>query len=50
MTFSMQDHSCVVIEQEGYIDAINNPEWRQNQIFGPTRPYEWHATYSFSNI
>ncbi|KAJ7682647.1 galactose mutarotase-like protein [Mycena polygramma] len=42
------DHSCVVIEQESYIDAINNPEFKVNQIYGPKRPYTWEATYAFS--
>jgi len=42
------DHSCVVIEQESYIDAINNPEFGINQIYGPNRPYTWEATYAFS--
>ncbi|KAJ7368453.1 galactose mutarotase-like protein [Mycena albidolilacea] len=42
------DHSCVVIEQESYIDAINNPEFKINQIYGPKRPYSWEATYAFS--
>jgi len=45
-----QDHTCLVIEQESVIDAINNPNFGINQINGPTRPYEWSATYSFSTI
>jgi len=44
------DHSCLVIEQESYIDAINNPNFNINQIYGPQRPYEWHSTYHFSTI
>ncbi|EGN93013.1 hypothetical protein SERLA73DRAFT_190141 [Serpula lacrymans var. lacrymans S7.3] len=43
-----QDHSCVVIEQESYIDAINNPEYDANQIYGPGRDYVWESTYVFS--
>ncbi|KIJ70101.1 hypothetical protein HYDPIDRAFT_23244 [Hydnomerulius pinastri MD-312] len=43
-----QDHSCVVIEQESYIDAINNPEYNSNQIYGPGRDYLWEAAYQFS--
>ena len=29
--------SAVAIEQEGYIDAINTPEWGVDQICEPTR-------------
>ena len=25
-------YSSIVVEQQGYIDAINNPEWEQDQI------------------
>ncbi|KAJ7498768.1 galactose mutarotase-like domain-containing protein [Mycena latifolia] len=42
------DHSCVVIEQESWIDGINNPEFPVNQIYGPGRPYDWEASYAFS--
>ncbi|KAF8161157.1 galactose mutarotase-like domain-containing protein [Crassisporium funariophilum] len=42
------DHSCVVIENESVIDAINNPEFGVDQIFGPERPYNWEASYVFS--
>ncbi|TDL30003.1 galactose mutarotase-like protein [Rickenella mellea] len=42
------DHSCLVIEQESWIDAINNPQWGIDQIFGPQRDYEWSASYAFS--
>ncbi|KAJ6515741.1 galactose mutarotase-like protein [Mycena sanguinolenta] len=43
------DHSCVVIEQESYIDGINNPEFPiPPQIYGPLRPYTWDSTYVFS--
>ncbi|KAJ7129517.1 galactose mutarotase-like protein [Mycena epipterygia] len=42
------DHSCLVIEQESYIDAINNPEFGVNQIYGPSRPYNWESSYAFS--
>ncbi|KAG7096790.1 hypothetical protein E1B28_004200 [Marasmius oreades] len=43
-------HSCLVIEQESIIDAINNPEFGVNQIFGPERRYEWEAVYRFSRL
>ncbi|KAJ3716295.1 galactose mutarotase-like protein [Lentinula guzmanii] len=42
------DHSCLVIEQEDYIDGINNPEFDVNQIYGPERPYVWESSYKFS--
>lgn len=44
------DHSCIVIENESVIDAINNPEFRVNQIYGPGRPYNWEASYVFSTL
>lgn len=44
------DHSCVVIENESLIDAINNPEFGVNQIYGPEKPYVWEASYIFSKI
>ncbi|KAJ7283933.1 galactose mutarotase-like protein [Mycena rebaudengoi] len=43
-----ENHSCIVIEQESLIDAINNPEFGVNQIYGPKRPYNWEASYVFS--
>jgi len=42
------DHSCFVIEQESWIDAINNPQFGINQIFGPKRDYSWSSRYVFS--
>ncbi|KZP17313.1 galactose mutarotase-like protein [Athelia psychrophila] len=44
------DHSCVVLEQESYIDAINNPEYGINQIYGPGRDYNWESKYVFSVV
>ncbi|KAF9038239.1 galactose mutarotase-like protein [Panaeolus papilionaceus] len=44
------NHSCVAIEPESLLDAINNPETGVDQIYGPGRPYVWEAEYSFSNI
>jgi aldose 1-epimerase len=41
---------CVVLEMEDYIDAINQPEWGRNQIYGPDRPYHWKSTYTFSTV
>ncbi|GJE96237.1 galactose mutarotase [Phanerochaete sordida] len=43
-------YSAVAIEQEGYIDAINTPEWGVNQIYGPDRDYTWATTYQFSTV
>ncbi|EKM51028.1 uncharacterized protein PHACADRAFT_199860 [Phanerochaete carnosa HHB-10118-sp] len=40
----------VAIEQEGYIDAINTPEWGVDQIYGPDRDYIWSSTYKFSIV
>lgn len=43
-------HGCVVIETEGYIDGINNPEWGQlpYQVFSPeTGPAVNWAVYQF---
>ncbi|KAJ7590857.1 galactose mutarotase-like domain-containing protein [Mycena floridula] len=42
------NHSCVVIEQESWIDAINNPEFNIDQIYGGSKTYDWEATYAFS--
>ncbi|KAF8897676.1 galactose mutarotase-like domain-containing protein [Infundibulicybe gibba] len=44
------DHSCIVIENESFIDAINNPEFGVDQIYGPGRPYDWEASYIFSTL
>ncbi|KAF5336804.1 hypothetical protein D9758_015850 [Tetrapyrgos nigripes] len=41
---------AVAIEQEGYIDAINTPEWGVNQIYGPGDNFEWSTTYKFSTV
>lgn len=35
-------YSCVVLEQEGWIDAINQPEWGQNQVRGPSLEHHPH--------
>lgn len=43
-----ENHSCVVVEMEDYIDGINNPEWGRNQIYSKDRPYVWQAEYTFS--
>ncbi|KAH8105953.1 galactose mutarotase-like protein [Cristinia sonorae] len=45
-----ENHSCVVIEQESWIDAINNPEFGVDQIHGPGRDYRWSSTYVFSRV
>ncbi|KAJ7030824.1 galactose mutarotase-like protein [Mycena alexandri] len=43
-----ENQSCVALEQQSIIDAINNPEFGVNQIYGPNRPYTWETTYTFS--
>jgi len=45
-----ENYSCIVIEQQGLIDAINHPEWNINSIYGPDRPYQWNSIYEFSTI
>ncbi|CAL1715930.1 unnamed protein product [Somion occarium] len=42
--------AAVAIEQEGYIDAVNTPEWGVDQIYGPDRDFEWNSTYKFSLV
>ncbi|KAF9262466.1 galactose mutarotase-like protein [Marasmius fiardii PR-910] len=42
--------SAVAIEQEGYVDAINTPEWNVDQIYGPDRDFTWSSTYKFSVV
>ncbi|KAJ6557985.1 galactose mutarotase-like protein [Mycena capillaripes] len=42
--------STVAIEQEGWIDAINTPEWGVDQIFGPGRNFTWKTEYKFGII
>ncbi|KAH9910660.1 galactose mutarotase-like protein [Epithele typhae] len=43
-------YSAVAIEQEGYIDAINTPEWGVDQIYYPGKDYVWSSTYKFSTV
>ncbi|KAM5537817.1 hypothetical protein V8D89_008585 [Ganoderma adspersum] len=42
--------SAVAIEQEGYIDAINTPEWGVDQIYYPGKDYNWESVYKFSTV
>ncbi|KAF5336545.1 hypothetical protein D9611_006726 [Ephemerocybe angulata] len=42
--------SAVAIEQQGYVAAINTPEWGVDQIYSPERPFEWSSTYKFSTV
>ena len=44
------NHSCLVIEQESAIAAINYPSWNIDQIYGPNRPYQWNAEYAFTVV
>jgi len=43
-------YAAIAIEQQGYVDAINTPEFGVNQIYGPHRDFEWHTTYKFSIV
>ena len=46
-------HGCIVIEPQGWIDAINNPQFGQDQyqIYSPTtEPAVNYATYDFSIV
>ncbi|QRW05791.1 galactose mutarotase-like protein [Ceratobasidium sp. AG-Ba] len=43
-------YSAVAIEPEGYLDAINNPEWNVDQIYYPGRDFKWATTYQFSVV
>lgn len=45
-----ENYSAMVIEAEDWIDAINNPEWGRNQIYGEGRDYQWEAKYQFSTV
>ncbi|TFK59456.1 galactose mutarotase-like protein [Pluteus cervinus] len=42
--------SAVAIEQQGYVDAINTPEFGVDQIYSPERPFEWSTSYKFSTV
>ncbi|KAK7044822.1 galactose mutarotase-like protein [Favolaschia claudopus] len=43
-------NSTVAIEQEGWLDAINTPEWNVDQIYSPERPFTWKTEYRFSVV
>ncbi|CAD6985650.1 unnamed protein product, partial [Tilletia controversa] len=45
-----ENHSCVVLEAQDYIDAVNHPEWGRDPIYSAERPYVWQAEYSFSTV
>ncbi|KAA1469974.1 galactose mutarotase-like protein [Dentipellis sp. KUC8613] len=47
---SYGSHSAVAIEQQGWVDAINNPQWGVDQIYGPGKDFSWSTTYRFSNF
>ncbi|TFY57407.1 hypothetical protein EVG20_g8563 [Dentipellis fragilis] len=49
-TLTYNPHSAVAIEQEGWIAAINNPEWGIDQIYEPGKDFSWSVTYRFSNV
>lgn len=42
-----ENHSCIVLEMEEWIDGINHPEWNRTQIYEPNgQPYIWNADYT----
>ncbi|QRV91726.1 galactose mutarotase-like protein [Ceratobasidium sp. AG-Ba] len=43
-------YSAIAIEPEGYLGAINNPEWGVDQIYYPGRDFKWATTYQFSVV
>ncbi|EEA27058.1 hypothetical protein TMatcc_004662 [Talaromyces marneffei ATCC 18224] len=44
-------YGCIVIETEGWIDAINHPEWAQHEIYSPADgPVVNMATYQFGTL
>jgi len=49
-TLNYAQWSGLAIEQQGYVDAINNPEWKQDHIYGPTRDFHWTSSYKFSIV
>ncbi|ETW76153.1 hypothetical protein HETIRDRAFT_461139 [Heterobasidion irregulare TC 32-1] len=49
-TLLYSPHSAVAIEQEGYIAAINNPEWNIDQIYAPGKDFTWSTVYKFSIV
>ncbi|KAL1731785.1 galactose mutarotase-like domain-containing protein [Schizophyllum commune] len=42
--------SAVAIEQQGYMDAINTPEWNIDQIHEPGKDFFWKVKYEFSTV
>ena len=47
----IQKYGCFALEPQAYIDAINNPEWGINEIYGPTTgPSINLANYDFSTL
>ncbi|KAJ7204777.1 galactose mutarotase-like protein [Mycena pura] len=40
--------STVAIEHQGWLDAINNPQWGVNQIYDAKREFTWNTVYKFS--
>ncbi|KAK4057021.1 hypothetical protein OIO90_001921 [Microbotryomycetes sp. JL221] len=41
-------HSCVVLEQQGRIGGINQPQWGEDQVYDDQRPYDWWTEYRFT--
>ncbi|KAG8704559.1 hypothetical protein FRC12_000619 [Ceratobasidium sp. 428] len=49
-TLIYDKYSAVAIELQGYVDAINNPEWKVDQIYYPGKDFKWSTTYQFSVV
>lgn len=49
----VNQHGCIVVEPQAYIDGINHPEWgvEKYEIFGPsTGPFFEYTTFDFSTF
>lgn len=39
--------SAIALEQQGFIDAVNQPGWGVPSFLRPGEEYKWEATYAF---
>lgn len=46
--FKYSPYSAVAIELQGWVDAINHPEWGVDQFYEPGKDFKWSTTYKFS--
>ncbi|KZT25439.1 hypothetical protein NEOLEDRAFT_1065293, partial [Neolentinus lepideus HHB14362 ss-1] len=42
--------SCILFEQQSYVNAVNLQGLPEKTIYGPTKPYYSESTYKFSTI